>query len=171
MDEEDAYAAARLAILEMQLSGVTSTTDSQPALRGLEHQANGTLRALTESMMGVVFFRASVDRTDFFPSSTHDSAELASSEIVRLIDTFRTDRLAIGVEPMALHRVTDGMLSHLIELASQLSIPIGIHGPYNDAAARARPSALGQERDQRPLRVWRHRSGAARASSRGVGPW
>ena len=135
MDQEDAYAAARLAIVELQLSGVTATSDSQPAMRGLESQADGTLRALSESGMHVVFYRASVDRTDFFPASTHDTADLASTEIPRLVATHRTDRMTIGIEPMALHRVTDGLLADLIGLARQLRLPIGIHGPYAQVVA------------------------------------
>lgn len=135
MQEEDAYAAARLAIVEMQLSGVTATTDSQPAMRGLEFQADGTLRALLESGMHAVFYRASVDRTDFFPAPTYDTTDLASAEISRLVAGHRTDRIAIGIEPMALHRVTDGLLADLIGLARQHRLPIGIHGPYAQAVA------------------------------------
>src|SRR5688572_28186438 len=36
MDEESCYYGARLALMEMQKSGVTTTCDSQPGLRGLE---------------------------------------------------------------------------------------------------------------------------------------
>jgi 5-methylthioadenosine/S-adenosylhomocysteine deaminase len=135
MEEEDAYAAARLALLEMQLSGVTATTDSQPALRGKESQADGTLRALSESGVDAVFYRASVDRTDFFPASVHDRADAASSEVARLSRIYRGDRLEIGVEPMALHRVTDGLMRHLTELARDRGLPLAIHGPYGHAAA------------------------------------
>ncbi len=135
MTETDAYAAARLALLEMHLSGVTATTDSQPALYGLEPQADGTLRALRESHMQAVYYRASVDRTDFFPSAHHDRADRASAELGRLQSTFQSDRLSIGLEPMALHRVTDGLLRSLISIAETALAPLAIHGPYGPEAA------------------------------------
>jgi 5-methylthioadenosine/S-adenosylhomocysteine deaminase len=135
MTEADAYAAARLALLEMQLSGVTTTTDSQPALYGLESQADGTLHALGESLMQAVYFRASVDRTDFFPPAHHDQADRAETEIIRLRSSFHNDRLAVGVEPMALHRVSDDLLRSLIETSQATGSPLALHGPYSPEAA------------------------------------
>lgn len=135
MEEADTYAAARLAIVEMQLSGVTATADSQIALRGSEDQADGTLRALAESGMNTAFYRASIDRSDFFPSETHDTPELAADEIRRLRSTWSGDRLTIGVEPMALHRVGDRLLTTLVEMAAGIGAPLAIHGPYGPEAA------------------------------------
>ena len=135
MREADAYAAARLALLEMQLSGVTTTADSQPALYGLESQADGTLRALGESRMQAVYFRASVDRTDFFPPAHHDQADRAETEVNRLRSSFSKDRLAVGVEPMALHRVSEDLLRSLIEISQATGSPLAIHGPYSPEAA------------------------------------
>lgn len=102
MSEDDAYSAARLALLEMQLSGVITTTDSQPALAGLERQADATLRAISESGMRAIFYRASIDRTEFFPRPHHDTAELAAFEFERLLSTWSNERLDVGIEPMAL---------------------------------------------------------------------
>lgn len=135
MSEEDAYCAARLALLEMQLSGVTTTTDSQPALAGLEGQADGTLRAISESGMRAIFYRASVDRTEFFPRSHHDTAELAALEFERLLSTWSRDRVDVGIEPMALHRVSDELLVTLVDLARSRNAPLAIHGPYGAEAA------------------------------------
>jgi len=135
MTEADAYAAARLALVEMQLSGVTATTDSQPAMYGLESQADGTLRAITESLMYAVYFRASADRTEFFPPAHHDQADRAGTEITRLRSTFHSDRLAVGVEPMALHRVSDDLLQSLIDISQATGSPLAVHGPYSPEAA------------------------------------
>ncbi|MCQ3803007.1 MAG: amidohydrolase family protein [bacterium] len=136
MGEEEAYAAARLALLEMQLSGVTTTTDSLTSLRGREHQIDGVLRAFAESGMNAVFYRASVDRTDIFPAQTHDSVDLAATELDRLRTVWEGPRLGIGLEPLAMHRVTTNLLQGLIELAADRQVPLALHGPYSKTAAQ-----------------------------------
>ena len=136
MGEEEAYAAARLALLEMQLSGVTTTTDSLTSLRGREHQIDGVLRAFRESGTNGVFYRASVDRTGIFPARNYDSIDVASRELDRLRSAWAGPRLAIGLEPLAMHRVTDPLLHGLIELAADRQAPLALHGPYSQTAAR-----------------------------------
>ncbi len=136
MGEEQAYAAARLALVEMQLSGVTATTDSLTSLRGRESQIDGVLRAFRESGMYGVFYRASVDRTGIFPAGTYDSIELAASELDRLRSEWAGPRLNIGLEPLAMHRVTHSLLRDLIELASDRNAPLALHGPYSGVAAQ-----------------------------------
>ena len=136
MGKEEAYAAARLAVLEMQLSGVTTTTDSLTSLRGHESQIDGVLQAFQEAGMNAVFYRASVDRTDIFPARTHDSIEVAAQELDRLRSRWKGPRLDVGLEPLALHRVTDSLLKGLVELASDRQAPLALHGPYSEAAAR-----------------------------------
>lgn len=136
MGREESYAAARLAVAEMQLSGVTTTTDSLTALAGRESQIDGVLAALHESGMNAVFYRASVDRTDLFPAAVHDSIDLARSELDRLRATWEGPRLLIGLEPLALHRVTGSLLRGLIDLASDRRAPLAVHGPYSKAAAQ-----------------------------------
>ena len=139
MSHDDTVAAARLAIAEMQLSGVTATADSQLALAGREFQADATLSALAESNMAAHYFRASADRTDLTPAEFHDSPSRAAREYDRLTATWTGERLTIGIEPMALHRTSDTLLDALIALSRDGGAPLAMHGPYaHDVAADAR---------------------------------
>ena len=158
MGEEEAYAAARLALVEMQLSGVTTTTDSLTSLRGRESQFDGVLRAFRESAMNGVFYRASVDRTDIFPARNYDSVDLAEAELDRLRLTWAGPRLDVGLEPLALHRVSDSLLADLIQLAADRQAPLALHGPYSKWAA------------QHSFRRWGNSVVQVMAHLRGLGP-
>lgn len=135
LDEETSHAGARLALTELLNSGVTTTTDSQAARRGLEDAADGTLRALTESGIRAVWYRASVDRTEIVPSHRHDTAELALSELTRLRRRWGSDRVEIGAEAMALHRVSQALLESLAGWAADNRAPMAMHIAYSESAA------------------------------------
>ncbi len=135
LDEDAAFAAARLAVLEMQLSGVTTTADSQPALRGLERVADGTLAALDRSRMRSVFFRSSFNRTDIFPETCRDEVGVAAAELERLTAAWAGDRIQVGVEALALHRVDDTLLDGLCRIARDAGAPFAMHISYSREAA------------------------------------
>lgn len=136
LDEAMCYSGARLAISELLLSGVTTTTDSQAARRGFEHGADGTLRALTESGMRAVYFRASVDRTEIVPSSQHDDEALAMSELDRLRNSWNSERVTVGAEAMAMHRVSPDLLRRLHGWATDSDAPFAMHISYSQEAAQ-----------------------------------
>lgn len=136
LDGPTCYAGARLALSELLLSGVTTTTDSQAARRGLEEGCDGTLQAITESGMRAVFFRASVDRTEIVPLHQHDDSELARSELDRLHGTWVSERVLVGAEAMAMHRVGPDMVRDLHEWTASHGAPFAMHISYSEAAAR-----------------------------------
>lgn len=136
MDGEAAYAAARLALTELLLSGVTTTTDSQAARRGLEDAVDGTLRALTESGMRGHFYRASVDRSELVPSHRHDDLDHARTELTRLHERWSRDRIRVGAEAMSAHRVTPPLLRGLHEWAVEAKAGFAMHISYSEDAAR-----------------------------------
>jgi len=136
LDEDACYAGARLALAELMLSGVTTTTDSQVARRGLEGGSDGTLRALTESGVFGVFFRASVDRTEIVPLPQHDDPKLALSELDRLRLAWASDRIVVGAEAMAMHRVGTQLLKDLHTWSSQNAAPFAMHISYSEEAAQ-----------------------------------
>jgi 5-methylthioadenosine/S-adenosylhomocysteine deaminase len=136
LDEARCYSGARLAISELLLSGVTTTADSQAARRGFEHGADGTLRALSESGMRGVYFRASVDRTEIVPSSQHDDEALALSELDRLQNAWDSDRVTVGAEAMAMHRVSPNLLRRLHEWTAANDAPFAMHISYSEESAQ-----------------------------------
>ncbi len=146
LDEEAAYAAARLSLLELQLSGVTTTADSQPALAGREENADGTLRAIRDSGARALWTRASLNRTGYVARGQHDSLERALPELDRLADRWSSDRVEIGAEAQALHRVEEGLLRGLAGWAEERGVHFAMHLSYSEEAAR---HAL--ERFGRPL--------------------
>lgn len=135
MDAGTSYAGARLALAELALSGVTTTTDSYAARRGLEDGIDGALQAWTESGLRGTLYRASVDRTEIIPSHRHDSPDLAVRELERLHDRWASDRLGIGAEAMALHRVGHDLLDAIAAWARERGAPFAMHLAYNEAAA------------------------------------
>ncbi len=144
MDEEAAYSGARLALTELMLSGVTTTTDSQAARRGLEGAADGTLRALTESGLRGFFYRASVDRSELVPAHRHDDLELARSELSRLQHRWNSDRVQVGAEAMSAHRVTPPLLRGLHDWAVEADTGFAMHISYSEAAASHTVEEHGQ---------------------------
>ncbi len=135
LDEEAAYAAARLAITELLLSGVTTTTDSQTASRGLEEAADGTLRALTESGMRARWSRASVEFSDLIPEHRRDHAQLAIEELTRLREKWNGPLVEVGAEALSLHRVGEPLVRSLHEWASTVGAPFTMHIAYSERAA------------------------------------
>lgn len=135
LDESTAYAGTRLALTELMLSGVTTTTDSYAARRGFEAGFDGALRAWTESRMRGTMYRASVDRTEIVPVHRHDTPQLAVSELDRLSRDWNSDVLTVGAEAMALHRVTPGLFETLAGWATDNGAPFAMHISYTEEAA------------------------------------
>lgn len=146
LDEEAAYAASRLALLELQLSGVTTTADSQPALAGREGNADATLSALHESGVRALWTRASLNRTGYVSAGQHDSLDLALSELERLSGRWSSERVEVGCEAQALHRVEEDLLRGLAEWAEGRGAHFAMHLSYSEEAA-----AHAVERFGRPL--------------------
>ena len=146
LDEEAAYAAARLSLLELQLSGVTTTADSQPALAGREANADATLRALHESGARALWTRASLNRTGYVAPEQHDSLDVALAELERLAGRWSSGRVEVGCEAQALHRVEEDLLRGLAEWAQRRGAHFAMHLSYSEEAA-----AHALERFGRPL--------------------
>ena len=146
MDEGACYAGARLAILELQKSGVTTFADSQPALAGKEELLDGTLHAITESGARCLFTRASQNRTDFLDPRYHDSIDRALAELDRLAARWASDRLEVAAEAQALHRVEVDLLKALAGWSRERGVHFAMHISYSREAAE---HAL--ERFGRPL--------------------
>ncbi|MCS6803305.1 MAG: amidohydrolase family protein [Chloroflexota bacterium] len=146
MDGAACYAGARLAILELQKSGVTTFADSQPALAGKEEMLDGTLHAITESGARCLFTRASQNRTDFLDPRYHDSIDRAIPELERLTDRWASDRIEIAAEAQALHRVEEDLLKALARWSRERGVHFAMHLSYSREAA-----AHAVERFGRPL--------------------
>jgi 5-methylthioadenosine/S-adenosylhomocysteine deaminase len=146
MDEAACYAGARLAILELQKSGVTTFADSQPALAGKEELLDGTLHAITESGARCLFTRASQNRTDFLDPRYHDTIDRALSELDRLSARWASDRVEVAAEAQALHRVEVDLLNALAEWSRARGVHFAMHLSYSREAA-----AHAVERFGRPL--------------------
>jgi 5-methylthioadenosine/S-adenosylhomocysteine deaminase len=146
MDEGACYAGARLAILELQKSGVTTFADSQPALAGKEELLDGTLHAITESGARCLFTRASQNRTDFLDPRYHDSIDRALAELDRLAARWASDRLEVAAEAQALHRAEEDLLKALAGWSRERGVHFAMHISYSREAAE---HAL--ERFGRPL--------------------
>lgn len=136
LDEEAAYVATRLAVTELLRSGVTTTTDSQTANRGLEGASDGTLRALTESGIRARWSRASVEFGDLVPSHRHDSPDLAVQELSRLHEKWAGHLVGVGAEALSLHRVGEPFVRALHEWVSSVGTSFSMHMAYSEASAR-----------------------------------
>jgi len=135
VDEEAAYYGTRLALLELQKSGVTTTTDSQPVYRGMERRADGTLRAMKESGIRALFTRASHNRTTYVSPEKHDSIDRAVTDLDRLHETWSSDRLEIGAEAHGLHRVEADLLKALKEWTRSRGVHFAMHLSFSKEAA------------------------------------
>ena len=136
MNEETCYISSKLALYEMQLSGVTTTVDSQIALKGKESNFNGTIDALHESRIRAVLMRSSVNKTDFFEQQYHDDILTARNETERLLRLLPSPLIELGIEAMALHRLEQPLLKELIQIAQDNDLMFGMHLAYSQDAAR-----------------------------------
>src|SRR5262245_49288301 len=127
VDEEAAYHGARLAVLQLQKSGVTTIADSQPAYRGMEGRADGTLRALHESGARALFTRGSINRTVYLSSDKYDSLDLALAELERLHKAWAGPLIEIGAEVHSLHRAEEDLLKGLKEWTRTRQTHFGMH--------------------------------------------
>ncbi|MFN8534976.1 MAG: amidohydrolase family protein [Dehalococcoidia bacterium] len=144
MGEEACYAGARLSLLEMQHSGVTTLADSQPAMAGKEDMADGTLRAISESGARCLFTRASQNRTDFLNPRYHDSTDRALSELDRLSGRWSSDRIEVAAEAQALHRVEEDLLKALADWSRTHGVHFAMHISYSREAAQHAVERFGR---------------------------
>jgi 5-methylthioadenosine/S-adenosylhomocysteine deaminase len=135
MDEETCYHAAKLALLDLQKSGVTTTAESQPGMAGLERNADGTLRAIHESRIRALYSRSSLNRTEFVASRFHDSLDRAIPELDRLRARWADDRIEIAAEAQGLHRVEEDLLKGLKEWSRRNGAHFAMHISYSQEAA------------------------------------
>jgi 5-methylthioadenosine/S-adenosylhomocysteine deaminase len=146
VDEEAAYHGARLALLELQKSGVTTVADSQPAYAGMEGRADGTLRAISESGVRALFTRGSINRTGYLSPDKHDSVDRALAELERLHHRWAGPRIEIGAEVHSLHRVEEDLLKAVQEWTRRREVHFGMHLAWSPEVA-----AHAVERFGRPL--------------------
>jgi 5-methylthioadenosine/S-adenosylhomocysteine deaminase len=144
VDEEAAYHGTRLALLELQKSGVTTTNDSQPAYRGMERRADGTLRAMKESGIRAVFARASHNRTTYVSPEKHDSIDHAVTELERLHRTWSSDRIEVGAECQGLYRVEEDLLKAVKEWTRKAGVHFAMHISWGKAAAEHAVERFGR---------------------------
>lgn len=144
VDEEAAYHGTRLALLELQKSGVTTTTDSQPIYRGMERRADGTLRAMKESGIRALFTRASHNRTTYVSPEKHDTIDRAMVDLDRLHHTWSSDRIEVGAEAHGLHRVEADLLKALKEWARMNNVHFAMHLSFSKEAAEHSVERFGR---------------------------
>lgn len=144
VDEEAAYHGARLALLELQKSGVTTTTDSQQEYRGMERRADGTLRAMTESGIRALFTRASHNRTTYTSPEKHDAIDRAVPELERLHRTWSNDRIEVGAEAHSLLRVEADLLKGLKEWTRKTGVHFAMHLSHSKEAAEHAVERFGR---------------------------
>lgn len=165
LDHDTAYAGARLALTELMLSGVTTTTESYAARRGLEDGLDGVLRAWNESGLRGTLYRASVDRTTIVPEHRHDSPDVAVSELDRLRRAWSSELVAVGAEAMALHRVSPELFAALRDWAVDRRAPFAMHISYTEEAADYPVREHGAR-----LMAWLEEEGALDAAFLGYHP-
>ena len=136
VDEEAAYHGARLALIELQKSGVTTTTDSQPVYRGMERRADGTLRAMQESGIRAMYCRASHNRTTYVSSNKHDAIDRAVRDLDRLHNEWSGERVAIAAEAHGLHRVEADLLKALKDWTRAHDAHFTMHISFSQDAAQ-----------------------------------
>jgi 5-methylthioadenosine/S-adenosylhomocysteine deaminase len=144
VDEEAAYHGTRLALLELQKSGVTTTTDSQPVYRGMERRADGTLRAMKESGIRALYTRASHNRTVYVSPEKHDAIERAVIDLERLHQTWSSDRIEVGAEAHGLHRVEAELLKALKEWTRKRDVHFAMHLSFSKEAAEHSVERFGR---------------------------
>src|SRR5262249_51201425 len=144
VDEECAYQGARLSLLELQKSGVTTTTDSHAALRGMEGRADGTLRAIQESGIRALFTRSSINRTAWMSPKFHDSIDHALSELERLHNRWSSERIEVGAEAQGLHRVEEDLLKALKEWTRKAGVHFAMHVAFCEDAANHSVERFGR---------------------------
>lgn len=144
VDEEAAYHGTRLALLELQKSGVTTTTDSQPAYRGMEGRADGTLRAMKESGIRAMYCRASHNRTTYVSPEKHDTIDSALVDLERLHSKWASDRIEIAAEAHGLHRVEAGLLKALKQWTRLHDAHFTMHISFSRDAAQHAVERFGR---------------------------
>lgn len=110
--ENECYAGALLAAVELLRSGVTTTTDSQAPWRGMR-KADGSLRAAHESGLRVIFSPAFVDRTEIVPAAFQYTVDEAVGEFERLRARWSFDQVTVIPEALSLPRASDELIRRL----------------------------------------------------------
>ena len=126
-DEQQCLAGASLGYVQLLQSGVTTTTDSQSAWRGL-FKLDGSLKAAQKSGLRVVFTAAFSNKTELIPKEYQLSISQAIHELNRLRDAYQTDRVKIEPEPLSLPRVTDELVIALFRERNSL---MAMHSTYS----------------------------------------
>lgn len=144
MDEEACYWGARLSLLELLKTGVTTLADSQAAMAGKERMADGALRAITESGVRALYTRASQNRTEFLSPKYWDSIDRAIPELDRLSATWSSDKIEVGAEAQGLHRVEEDILHALKAWSLKKGVHFAMHISYSQDAANHSVERFGK---------------------------
>jgi 5-methylthioadenosine/S-adenosylhomocysteine deaminase len=132
MDEDLGYAAARLALTELLLAGVTAVAAgefSQP-----DHGTiDGVLRAVHESGIRAQLSRMAIDSPEPEPASQtvpedcRDTVEIAVAELDRLRARWDTDRVHVMPEALGVMRCTPDMVVAMADYARRHATSMSMH--------------------------------------------
>jgi 5-methylthioadenosine/S-adenosylhomocysteine deaminase len=125
LTRERAYHGARLSLLELVRSGVTSTADCH--FTNVHGDAlDGVLQAVRESRMLGVVARGSMDG-DAVPPYAREDATAALREVDRIRAAWESPAMRITLEPLGPHRCSPGMLRAFHDYARRTGVRMHLH--------------------------------------------
>lgn len=108
LTRDRAYHGARLALLELIRSGVTTTADCH-FTHVHPDSIDGVLEAVRESTLRAVVVRGAMDG-DGVPPDFQEEVSEALGDVERLRAKWESDRVRIAVEPLGVHRCSEAMV-------------------------------------------------------------
>ena len=125
LTRERAYHGARLSILELIRSGVTTTADCH--FTNVHGDAlDGVLQALRESRMRAVVARGSMDSTAV-PEYAREDTAVALREVDKVRAAWESETLRITLEPLGPHRCSERMLRAFHDYARRSGARMHLH--------------------------------------------
>lgn len=116
LDYTDFLGSARLGVMQMVRSGVTTVADSSYSGAAAEAIAETGLR-------GAVF------QETFGPDPAKDYSEQIDQLAERILELQVTvgDRITVGVSPHSVYTASEPLLRKVVDMASDMSIPMALH--------------------------------------------
>jgi 5-methylthioadenosine/S-adenosylhomocysteine deaminase len=125
LTRERAYHGARLSLLELVRSGVTTTADCH--FTNVHGDAlDGVLQALRESRVLGVVARGSMDG-DAVPAYAREDTAVALREVDRIRAAWESQALRITLEPLGPHRCSERMLRDFHDYARRTGVRMHLH--------------------------------------------
>jgi 5-methylthioadenosine/S-adenosylhomocysteine deaminase len=125
LTRERAYHAARLSLLELIRSGVTTTADCH-FTNVHRDSLEGVLEALRESRVRGVVARGSMD-SDVVPAYAREEAGAALEELDRVRAAWESETVRITLEPLGAHRCSERMLRAFHDYARRAGTRMQLH--------------------------------------------